>query len=293
MTELNESDWNAIRIGPNIVGWVGPEIGRARRITVVMGDSHYHFNPRQFSHHYLDDPDLHVATLSNLFGYRRYVAVPVPVNSLDITDAGQIDFTMRSGKTLMAALHNFYKALTIEIQADLHTRTPIEAVRKVSELIHSCYTLAPEEKLMWKGNSLDEILEQETTMKVKIVMPVGFDSCYKGFLGVQELSRTRTEGLVGSTGFGLFVDWQLRSGFAAWRAIPENVIHVRAASLEEYETAERFFATGNRLEQYITKTLPEATEASVFLSMIGDPLEEWVDGETVTVEEFLAVTSKE
>lgn len=299
--KFEDDDWTAVQVGPTVVGWVGPTLasqprrGHEPNITVRMGDREYRMSVGDFESDFISGGTLPQQGLKqieeefnemNMLGYRKYFAIPVPVGSLDITSSGMIEYTVRSGETLMAALKNFFNALAVEVQADLHTKTPVEVVRKFAELISCNYPIL-DNNLTWRGMLLNDVPQQRTTMKVKVIRQPFLNARYDGFFEVQELASTHISESLRAGEFGSFVDWQVRSEIKSSRDYPKDVIHIRAASREEYVLAEQLFRNGRFLAQYYISNSIEPLDASFFLSMAGDPLEEWLDGKTISMDEFL------
>lgn len=323
MSELCErQDWTPVRVGPTLVGWIGPRAisqstfgsYKPPYVLVIMEDAEYQMSVEDFEQHCIKELDCasrlenqvddEFSALMNMLIYRKQFAVPVPVGSLDITDSGEIDYTLRSIATLTGVMPNFFNALAAEVQADLHKcSSPVEVVRKFADLISCNYLAALGAKLTWRGTLLNDILQQKkTTMRVKVVGRPFQDARYNDFSYVHELRSALPAYSIGSTGFGTFVDWQMRSAIDPTRTLPGvidstytlpgNVFHVRASSLEEHVLAEQMFLTRGFLEIYLSAIGHGGEDASFFLSMAGDPMEEWLDGTTISMEEFLATTAQ-
>lgn len=305
MGQLDYSDFNAVRIGPEVVGWVGPT--RPDReantfqsdVIIVMGDKTFRLDVQAFQWGYMetqqpDDFD-EIAPVLDMLGYAKRFIVPVPIGSMDVSSLG-ITYNARSLLTLMAAMRNFSIALTGEVQASLHAMTPVEVVRKFADLVSCNYPDEFARDLVWRGIALNE-LGQNTTMKVRAAASepsFGSKTPYTGRWTIQELPRTFSAlGSRTPTLFNCLVDWQMRSKYGFDYTAPKNVIHIRANSLEEYELGDNLLGELKILNKYMAERMPDAPDASFFLSMVGDPLEEWVDGKEISVEDFRAVVSLE
>lgn len=287
MGQLNYDALTPIRVGPTLVGWVGskmPKVGSAydASVTVIMGDNELPVNVHDLQWAYMDSPNSIPGILEKvmqmMFYGKRFV-LSIPVGSIDVFPSGEIDYTVRSGESLMAALHNFCAALANDIQADLHTKTPAGVVHKWSELAFHNYPNQLLQDMTWRGKILNDLV-QGTAMQARVVrrgfnLPVP----YLDFMSAPKL-------------FVSLVDWQVRGRFNSARVIPENVILVRANSAEEYEQGKSLFETPNLLEQYLILTKPAVQDASFFLCLEGDPLEDWIDGERVRMDEFSEIVSK-
>lgn len=288
--------WSAVRVGPAVLGWVGPypEQGNSQQselaltlasVSIIMGDRKLPLAVQAFSSLfgvslYERGEDERRADhrerkfTQNMLSYRRCFAVPVPADSLDVTADGRIIFTDRSLDALYTALYKFFTAFVAEVQSDLNTKTPIEVVRKFSELSYYNYPAFVCDALKWRGRKLNDI-SRGTTMQAKAIR-------------IGQLARYPYLKLPGSVSFDSFVEWQTRVVLNPARILPDNVLMVTTSSPEEYELVQSWFDRPGLLEKYWAKIRPEGKDddASFFLCQAGDVAEEWVDGETISMKEF-------
>lgn len=294
MTELDleSKEWNAVRVGPETVGWAGPyrkdeHTMQIAVITVMMGDRDLPFSTKMVLDSFWSSdmnklpPDTYeeVAFVQNLLGYGRCFAVRVPDNSLDVED-GQILYTERSMEVLYIVLYKLFTAFVAEVQSDLNTRNPIEVVRKFAELYHYDFPEPVYENLTWRGRKLND-LTHGTTLQAKAVT-------------TGPSARFPYLKLPGELRFDAFVEWQTRAGFNFDRIFPENVFLIKGSSPEEYKLIEQWFDMPDVLEKHLARIRPteKCADATFLLCRTGDALEDWVDGEVLSVQEFSRAMAK-
>lgn len=281
-------EFSAVSIGPSVVGWVGSDLNEfTDDITVRMDSKTYPVHTREFRWKLLEsNGSIEVGNLGfDALRLRKRLVLPVPTGSIDIRrDEMGIIYSDKTVRTIMTVLHNFFVAFSAGAKADLHALSPVEVVRKIANLHVSGYSPDLFGKLAWRGTPLWQ-LGNDTSVAVRAVrlQSYGTSSPYEGRWDVPSLPVTNAGlGSLCATPFGKLVDWQVRSQYDSYRSAPHNVIHVRADSPEEYELGYNLLSlvkTGT-----MQKFLPDASDAAFFLSLAGDPLEEWIDGEmTITV----------
>lgn len=320
MRQSDYTDWDAVRIGQDIVGWLGP-IRQDRKVNtfsadvmLVMGEQSFRLDVREFQWGYVDShpdfaSDKAVGIVLDMLGYSKRFAVPVPLRSLDVLSDGELSYSVRTVNTVMSALHKFFTALEQEIQAQLHSLSPVEVVRKIAELSSCNYPERFLAQLRWRDASLNERLGGSSIIFRMTESIVGFSDPAKQVVSRSKsylyrsnktarsllLLATKTaENKHSSSNFApfiSFVDWQVRSRYNFRREAPSNVIHIKASSKEEYKLGKVLFSDSLPVHQYMLVTMPGESDASFFLSMAGDPLEDWIDGKVITVAEFQSVTS--
>lgn len=284
--DLKDGEWSAVQVGPETLGWVGPYMSidcalSLADITILMGDNILPLDATVFSLGLLDpfSQNHFRGSVKSLLNYCKRFAVHVPAGSLDISDEGEINYSGRSLETLRLVLSKFFAACADEIQANLHTlATPAEVVRKYAELMHYGYPTALCEALTWRGRLLSDI-PQGTQVQVQTVRFGAFSTYpYSGHWNLGQVQRSDV--------FTSLVEWQTRISFDESRVIPENVFLVETTSDKEHELGKRLFQTPDLLRRYLTKIRPEVKDASFFLCQTGDPLEEWIDGEVISMKDF-------
>lgn len=316
MGQLNCTEGDSVQVGPTVVGWVGPkktdsgvdagvDSGLDAEVVAVMGDMEFIVRYSYLTDAYWGTPHFSVETnmiAFDMFHCSKRFVVPLPLGSVDVCSDGSLDYTERSAHTVMNAFETLFTALSRKIQADLNSMTPVEAIRKCAELVACRYPKRFGANLTWRGKSLNDI-SQGTTMKVQAFRAnldwngASYHEKMYPYAGCWELSILSDEiddpQVMPSTGFTLLAEWQIRNAYDHKRRSPNNVIHIRADSTEEYEQADTLlFSNDGLVEQYLAKAQPDALDASLFLSMIGDPLEDWVDGEQISVAEFCRLTDE-
>lgn len=311
MGQHDFTGWDTISVGPNLVGRVGPSRDDRKDdtfsadVTLVMGSQQLHLDINSFQWGYASfHPDYHtmgyVEDVLEMLRYNKRFVVPVPSCSLDISPAGKIEYSAKSVDTVMSALHKFFIALACDVQARLHSLSAVEVVRKFAELTACNYPAKFGRGLTWRGMQLNELLQNTSMKVVSLDMDYVLDSSYSNYLyagdwDVNNLPRSSSVfGSLLSTPFGSFVDWQTRSRYDYTCEAPENVIHIRVHSEEEYRAGSLMFAKPKPIYKYMQAMMPEAVDASFFLSLAGDPLEDWIDGKTITLADIqaAAITKK-
>lgn len=290
--DLDSGEWNAVKVGPETVGWIGPHMSFSRyahgEVTVLMGDRRLpldvlDFLMNRFAFPHFPRPEKVVTALLN---YNRLFAVPVPADSLDVTDAGKIDFSERSVETLNSALSKFFAACVDRIQAELHALAmPVEVVRKYAELIHHRYYRDYCDALTWRGRPLNEV-SKGTQVRVRTIKFVSPDYGYRSV-------SWNLETVPPSNSFHSLTQHQTRSEYDNSRILPENVFVIKVSSDEEYEMGRNLLKKEEPVKRYLVATHPNVLDASFFLCQTGDPLEDWIDGEVISLEQFVAVAGSE
>lgn len=290
-------EWSAVRVGPAIVGWVGPYreepwgFREGADITVLIGDRELPLSPSLLisnlrAEHFSHEQDQQrnreeITVIREMLDYTRCFAVRVPVNSLDVSldDSSSYEWivhTTLSLNTLQTTLYRFCVAFMAEVQASLHMMTPVEVSRKYAELSHYRYPWL--DQLTWRGRTLDEIASG-TTMEV---ISISQQHSFYPYLD-----------LPGPMRFGSFVERQTRASFHSDRVLPENVFVIRTSSPEEFESVQLLMLERRELLQmYLTQIRPTALDASFFFMLKGDVLEEWIEGEVISLDEYSWETQK-
>lgn len=306
---LEDGSWTAVRVGPSVVGWAGSYLNvpppnspvLVSDINILLGDRILPLDFLEFDKMSMmrdNDNDDDSGIIIHKFGfYARRFAVRVPVGSLDLTDKGEIDFSERSWDTLRTSLRNLFSALKAAIQAELHTRSPVEVIRKLVELQSYGYPMAYYNKLSWrgahppmttKGSEMQTVVIRESS---DLALPKG-----KSLRNLLDADFALPNGeyipKLSDTSFSLFVNLQSRTSYLRPTSgvplmAPENVFLIRASSNLEQERAEQLLLDRALLLAFLSAVKPGAMEASIFLCVKGDPLEEWVDGEVLSAREFL------
>lgn len=288
---LEGDEWSAVQVGPVTVGWVGPyrdpwASGWAD-VTILMDDREFPLPESLISNlmaeHFVYEQDQQrnreeIAVIQKMLEYTRCLAVRVPANSLDVSSSGRIVLTTLSLNTLQIALYRFCVAFITEVQAGLHMMPPVEVSRKYAELSHYRYPEMWLDQLTWRGRTLDEIASG-TTIQVRSISPRHSHYPYLD--------------LPGPMRFGYFVERQTRATFHSDRVLPENVFAILASSPEEFESVQLLILERQELLQmYLAQIRPTAQDASLFFVLKGDVLEEWIDGEVISLDEFSRKTQK-
>lgn len=291
--ETDEGQWRAVQVGTETVGWIGPEkqpIYRGfvqARITVLMGDGHYSLNAT----------DLAVATLQHaahgeeqqsvngLLYYSRCFRARVPDASLDLSDVGEVVYSERSIETLNTVLRKLFSATNFEVQSNLHSETPVGVVRKFAELTSYGYPKLFLGEMTWRGKSLNCLL-QDTEALVRVIKTEGTTATPNG-------DRYKDAGLAirtfaDSTPFRSFVEWQTRTHYSSSRKTPENVFLIRASTPQEYAIGRNILQSERLLKSFMKLRSERTSDATFFLVRADDPLEEWVDGEVLSVKKLVA-----
>lgn len=299
MSELNfeDGDWQAVQIGPETVGWIGPHAEKMHpdlaeaQIRVFTGDETINLNLFALCLALISGGFENTDIVTKMINYTRRFAVRVPVGSLDSEPGSVISYTPRTTENLHTALHKLFSAASRMIQADLHKcNTPIEVVRKCAELDAHGYPHELWEDFTWRGILLDDLF-QRTKMKVRVLknyapLPEGRNPYHNIDFGALRL-------LPYCSYFGSFVSWQTRNGYDVSRTAPENVFLIRATSPAEYEEGRQLLQEDTSLTNLLAARKREGVkDATFFLCPAGDPLEEWVDGEWVTAKGFLDLAGK-
>lgn len=299
---LEGSEWRAVKVGPEVVGWAAPYKASTSRkiiradITVLMGDGRFDLNVDKLparlmgpSHNW----DGHYITeeLIYFLYYGQSFRLRVPDDSLSVSGAGEIVYSQRTRETLNIGLSKLFNAFRFMVQSDLHAlTTPTDVVRKYAELDAYGYPKSFLRQMTWRGKPLC-LLPQESQMLVRVVKD-GLTTATPGgdrYLHVG-LGKLRT--LMNSTPFSSFVEWQVRPHYGGYRTQPKNVFFIRASTSEEYETALTIFQSPTLLKKYsVGAGHPDIPDATFFLARAGDPLEDWVDGEVVGVGEMTNLLS--
>lgn len=288
--DLEGGEWSAVQVGPETLGWVGPYLPAHRfnlhkaDITVLMGDDTFEMDVVSLMLAQRHGIELSSqASVIDMSGHSRFFAVRVPAASLDIS-SGEIVYSEQSVQVLYTALAKFFSAYVAMVQSELHELvTPVEVVRKFTELVFHKYPSFQREKLTWRGQNLN-LVSKGTKAQVSVVQRKKVNrNPYTGHWGFRELPGKRP--------FASLVSWQTRSYFGP-RKTPENVIHVRASSMQEFELGKHYFGIQGLLDKYLMETQPTLSEATFFLTVEGDVLEEWIDGDTVSMEEFTVIAAR-
>lgn len=305
---LEDGSWTTIRVGPSVVGWAGSYLDPLPNTPVLISDINILLGERMLPLDFLeldqismmrrDDDGDDRGVLIHKFGfYARRFVVRVPVGSLDLTDGGEIDFSERSWDTLMTSLYNLFSALRASIQAELHTFSPVEVIRKLVELQSYGYPMSDYNRLSWRGASPP--METKGSGMQAVVIREGGDfgpPNGKFLTNLLDSDFALPNGKylprICDTSFSMFVNLQSRSSYLRPKSgvpliAPENVFLIKAFSDAEQERTERLLLNHHLLLVFLSNVQPVATEVSIFLCMEGDPLEEWVDGEVVSAREFL------
>lgn len=288
VSRFDSSKLHAVQVGPEILGWVGPDKTGdyiVPEITVLMGDDALHLNITELEMEMRRNPegyDVDDLVISMMCYKRNPFFVRVPDETLDVSHHENIIFTKRSADMLRVTLWKFFLVLSAEVQADLHTRTPVEVIRRIAELHYYQYPKALINAMTWRGRIMDDIA-RGTTMEVQIVKR-GYP-----FSSISHEAGTLRK-LPGRSMLGSVVEWQTRTAIKTNRKAPINVLHIRAKSSEEFELGKKLFDTPNLLNNYLT-TRKHSFDYTFCLSLIGDVLEEWIDGEELSLEEFIQAAS--
>lgn len=289
--EFEEGEWQAVQIGPETVGWLGPHLPLEQdylqaEIRVLIGERTIDLNVFALSLALIGGrafEDMKIVT--RMIDYHRRFAIRVPVGSLDSEPGSVIVYSPRTLETLHTVLNKLFVAVSFIVQADLHKcKTPVEVVRKCAELDAYGYPYVLWKQFMWRGILLDNLL-RNTEMKVRVLNndPTSTeDNPYDNNL--ERITR-----LPKASHFGSFVSWQTRNGYDISRTVPENVFLIRTSSQEEYEEGRQLLQDDASLINFLTSTEgEEIKDATFFMCPAGNPLEEWVDGKVLTVEDFNA-----
>lgn len=295
--DLESGAWNAVKVGPETVGWIGPNRPFARRvmsdvaiadITILMGDSRFSLDVVNFVFMRFILPEHQrplrpTKLVMAMLHYSRSFTVPVPVDSLDVTDEGEIDFSERSMETLNSALSKFFTACVAKVQSDLHALTISEVIREYAELSHYGYAMDLRDTLTWRGRSLNEV-SAGTKVRVGTFKLDGSNPGLRSaYWNLGNIPYTNC--------FNVLINHQTASEYNDY-CKPEYVFILKTVSNEEYELAKTLLKRLEIVEGYLAAARPEMQNATFFLCQKGDPLEEWIEGEVLSVEEF-AQTSEE
>lgn len=286
-----ELRWRAVKVGPETVGWVGPNIpvqskdGLQAKITVRMGEEDFSLNASELGVIWMMVDSIDTDITPWITCYSKHLRIRMPVDSLEMNDIGFLAFSKHSAEVWHAALSRLFSAIAFEVQSELHAlETPIEVVGKCAELYAYGYPFQHCEELNWRGQVLDELFDS-SDMRVLVVnnalTPMKRNPYpYTG--------RGPNETRSAISGFGSFVSWQTRNGSDLTRTSPENVFLICAASLEEFEQGQLPMQDETLMTSFLTDNgRADVLEATFFLCLAGDPLEEWVDGERFSGREFL------
>ena len=307
-SQTASNDLDVVAIGPNIVGWIYPQkVLRRSEAFAVMGDRKF-----PITHYKLNEACKDISGLlrdsslssRGMLRYCRRFAVLLPPNSVDFCDDGSLDYTERTARTLVEALEKFFRALSHKVQTEINSMSPVEAIRKCAELVACSYPRCFASSLTWRGKTLDE-LSQGTTMKAKVYKvrseeeDISYESRMHPYSGCAEFNNLAEQNAAfKETGFSVMAELHVRNRYNRTRRSPLNVVHIQASSPEEYSRVDEMLfsfddysiaqlVAEQKMEKYLAKAHPDFEEdASFFLSMVGDPLEDWVDGEKVSAEEF-------
>lgn len=290
MDDLNFDDseeWSAVMVGPLTMGWIGPntpanavtKLAHAD-ITILMGDRSFPLSMETYAWMRFASPDERPEKIvTSMLTYHRRFAVPVPVGSLEVTHEGVLAYSTRSVETLNFALSKFFNACVDKIQSDLNALTsPLEVVRKYAELCHYGYPKDLRDALTWRGQVLTDV-SRGTKVRVRTVK---IDADLDHHSGVWKLESNPPP-----KSFNALVKHHTRFEYDSSRIFPENVFILQASSDEEYEMGVSLLKGREVAERYLIVTYPDVLlDASFFLCQTGDPLEEWIDGEVLSLEEF-------
>lgn len=282
--DLDSGEWSAVNVGPLTVGWIGSHdftLTKLADITAIMGGVMLPMDTLQcYSMGYsFPDEGLDNAFATNMLTYNRRFVVSVPAGSINMTE-GAINYSKQTMEILHTILSNFFTPCVDRIQAEFHLlSTPVEVVRKYAELSHYYYPKALRDALTWRGKPLDEV-SRGTKTRVRTVRMGAFD------YGHHSVSwNLANESPLGA--FNSLVKHHIRPQYDDQRILPENVFIIKTSSDEEYEIGKTLLA-GEEIatEQYLLSNHPNIQDASFFLCPTGDPLEGWIDGEVLSLEEF-------
>lgn len=296
--------WEAVKIGPETAGWTGPNItvkhttSMPAKITAFMGDEGFSLNLQELGLAWLGERDpSDKANVFDWMGYSKHFAVRVPIGSLDIDDRGNVEYSQKSTDILFVMLERLFSALPFEVQAELHKcETPVEVVRKYAELQAHSYPFQVGE-LQWRGLVLNDLVESTATMRVRVVDNYPMPERQNPY---RTVGRGNIKALSRIADFGAFVSWQTRNAYVRVgfgpkiRATPNNVFLIRASSQEEYEEGQKLLEDEVLIWDVLkAKGRTSVRDASFFICPAGDPLEEWVDGEALTVKDIAEASLKQ
>lgn len=309
---LDDEGWSAVKVGPDTLGWIGPNTPastsvRDATVTILMGDSSFPLDVLGFCvmQQFSAPDDRFNGFLKSMLAYSRSFVVRVPEGSLDVSDKAMvvvypkpsnvdlppisrenIVFSRLSVDTLLSALMKFFTACTAKIQSELHELdAPVEVVRKYAELSYYRYPEALRGALTWRGRLLNG-LSEGTTLRVRAIRVGVFENDYHSILW-------NLANLPASISFSSLVQQQTREVYGCSRVSPENVFIVKASSDEEYEMGMDLLRRREIAENYLIAARPDMLDASFFLCQKGDTLEDWIDGEELSLEEFAKVSGSE
>lgn len=296
--DLEDGEWQTIQIGPEIVGWVGPhdtvkyQNFVQAEITVFSGDQKIDLNITALGIALLSiEAYANIENVMRMLYYSRRFAIRIPEGSLEDVPGSVITYSPRTTETLHTALDKLFSAVSFMVQAELHEcESPVKVVRKYATLDAHGYPSQLLGELTWRGLLLNDLLTN-TELKARVVdydsTPVRKAQYRNGNLGSIQMVPDCSE-------FGSFVSWQTRSNFNYTRAVPENVFLLLASSQEEYEQGKQLLQDETSLTRFLTTVEhKEITDATFFVCPAGDPLEEWVDGEVLSVEDFLLLLQRD
>lgn len=289
-SDLQSEGWTAVRLGPETLGWAGPNTPVLRnhlgsQITILMNGLEYN----------LDTSALwQVLTLSNdsftgggwqiaakereylvqILRWSKCFIIQAPEGSLDVSSS--IVYSEFSVTNLNTILNRFFEALMFDIQRDLNQSTPVEVVHKYVEM-NANQSPYVDMGLKWRGELLDDVIHPQTGKAAPIRKAV---TVRRGATALEYLFTPKAS-------FRSFVSWQSKQTLHSNvpHGISENVFIVRLSSPEEMETTSKLLR-GSSLHKFLAKARSDYDDATFFLIFDGDPIEEWIDGEVVGVEEF-------
>lgn len=292
--DLENGEWDAVKVGPETLGWMGPNkplVGVKRTtyadLAVLMGDGQFEVSPLEMAQIAYKSESPESVTTAMMLKYNRKFAVHVPTGSLDISDTGEIVYSERSKDALYTASTKLFCAVMDRIQSELNAEeTPVGVVRKCAELMLHGYSTYFFIRLSWRGTQLNELLRDSemlvcVTSKDDVIPLVSTSDRYR-YMGFGKIRN-----LHASTPFSSFVDWQMRTHFDNGNTVPSNVFLIRASSTEELKQGTYICKSDSLLKKFLAVTgRANISDATFFLTPVGDPLEEWIDGEVLSVKEL-------
>lgn len=103
---------------------------------------------------------------SSFLNYSVDLVLLMPVGSIDLSDDGDVDYTLLTVENFLAAFSNFVTIVKSEIQSKLNNETMHDAAETYAKLVFSCYPYVNE--LSWRGKTVEALEPRSSEILAKL-----------------------------------------------------------------------------------------------------------------------------
>lgn len=282
-TWANVNEAIPLYLGTTLTGWVSSrsfteQEGTRRTVEIMTGDQRFPIKSfllaARLSESTHDSKTS--AFITTRMAYPADITVIVPSGAVDV-EADKISYSDRTVESLKNALYNYFLSFDIYMESQVNGMSPSEVTNLYAVLASRGSSRAIRSKMKWRGTPLnDKVLQSRMIFRDRGVFPA---------------TRSTLEVL---SDMGTFENFLITKGLIYAGKSPKPVFYVAAQTRAEELLGEKLF-TDEILDAYLQDSGMEHGLSSnhiFFLGSTESPLSEWVLGETVSVQQLLAVATK-